>query len=134
MSSDSFMILFDIIATVLGIYVIFRSIVMKKKKEIPVLFVGADDVKNCKDPEGFCNFLFPRALVFGIVCVVFGVVAFYLDGGLARFNVYVGESLATPSWGKTVNIILLVIFLASWFWFSFGIKKGKEKFFKARFL
>lgn len=117
MDSMSFMVAFDVVVAVLGVYIVIRSILMKNKQEIPSIFVPTEEIKNCKDAPGFCNFIFPKAFIFGLVCVVFGVIDFVFDYGIIN----------TP---KYINVILLIVFLAVWFWFSWSLKKGKEKFFK----
>lgn len=122
MDSMGFMVAFDVVVAVLGVYLVVRTIMMKNKKEIPSIFVAAEEIKNCKDVPAFCDYIFPKALIFGIVCVIFGVIDFVID-----YGIYTN----TP---KYVNVVLLVLFLAVWFWFSWGLKKGKEKFFKTMIL
>lgn len=122
MDSSGFMVAFDVVVAILGVYVVVRSIMMKQKKEIPTIFVASEEIKNCKDVPSFCNYIFPKALIFGLVCVVFGGIDFVIDYGLYA---------NTP---KYVNVILLAMFLVVWFWFSWGLKKGKEKYFKTMIL
>lgn len=122
MDSMGFMVAFDVVIAVLGAYVVIMSVMMKKKKEIPGIFVSAEEIKNCKDETGFCNYLFLKALIFGIVCMIFGIIDFIIDYGIY------------PNAPKTLNIILLVLFLVVWFWFSWSIKKGKEKYFRTMIL
>lgn len=117
MDSMGFMVAFDIVIAILGAYLVVRSFIMKKKKEIPTIFVAAEEIRGCKDVPGFVDYLFPKAILFGIVCFIFGVIDFVVDFGIIK---------NTP---KYVNAILLVLFLIVWFYFSWSIKKGKEKFF-----
>lgn len=117
MDSLGFMVAFDIVIAILGCYIVVRSILMKKKKEIPTIFVVAEEARGCKDVPGFIDYLFPKAMLFGIVCCIFGIIDFVID-----YGIYTN----TP---KYVNVVLLVLFLIVWFYFSWSIKKGKEKFF-----
>jgi hypothetical protein len=110
----SFSIIFDVILLFLGIYIIYAGCKMKKEQQVGTLFVAQEELMRCKDVEGFVAFLFPKTLVFGGISLLFGV------QGLCNDMIY-----AMPQW---VNVLMIVLFLAAWVWFSAMLRKGKGKF------
>ena len=54
-----------------------------------------------------------------------------LDSIVIDFIINYGIYPNTP---KYINVILLVLFLVIWFYFSWSLKKGKEKYFKTMIL
>lgn len=82
---------------------------------VPNLFVPVEEMTKCKDQPGFIAFLFPRAIIFGIVSAIFGIEGVCNDMFL--------------NLGQIVNVIMIVVFIVAWVWFSMQLRKGKEKFF-----
>lgn len=115
MTSADMMVVFDFIILILGIYIWILSFKMKKTGVVASLFVAAEEAARCRDTAGFIAYLFPRGLLFGLVSIVFGAEGICND--------------LIVDLGQVVNIILLLIFIAAWVWFSMQLRKGKEKFF-----
>lgn len=114
MTQMDFILVFDVIILLLGIYIVFSAIRMNMEKTVPTLFLSRDELGRCRDMEGMVKFLFPRALIFGGISALFGLQGFYND--------VTGKM---PDW---VNIVMMVIFLAAWGWFSMALRKGKETY------
>ena len=115
MTNADMMVIFDVIITIMGTYIIFSTIKMKKDGMVPNLFVPVEEMTKCKDQPGFIAFLFPRAIIFGLVSAIFGIEGVCNDMFL--------------NLGQIVNVIMIVVFIVAWVWFSMQLRKGKEKFF-----
>ena len=107
-------IVFDIIVTLLGIFIIYNGIVSKHKGTVASFFIPDADLKKVKDHAGLCKYLFPVILIFGTLCIVFGIESFIND------TIY-----ELP---KTIYFLSLLAFLGLWTWFSAMLKKAKDKF------
>lgn len=115
MTNADMMIVFDVIMLILGGYIVMAVIKMKKEKSVPSLFVASEEMIRCKNAEGFAAYLYPRGLVFGLVSILFGV------EGICNDLIF--------SLGQVVNVIMILLFIAVWVWFSAQLRKGKERFF-----
>ena len=49
MTNADMMVIFDVIITIMGIYIIFSTIKMKKESMVPNLFVSVEEMTRCKD-------------------------------------------------------------------------------------
>ena len=114
LNSGVIMLIFDVIILILGGYLIFRAIEMKKKDEIPGVLLAPKELKMCKNPYGFIDYMFPFLFTFGIACSVFGIFNLIADGLLDLPGIYDGISV--------------IVLLAVWVWFSMMLKKAKTKF------
>ncbi|HAQ52323.1 MAG TPA: hypothetical protein DCR12_06115 [Lachnospiraceae bacterium] len=114
LSSNVVIIVFDVLILLLGLYLIFNAIKMKKTDEMPSILLTPKELKLCKNPYGFIDYMFPFLLIFGIVATVFGIVSLLGDTVLNFPRIYDG--------------IAVVILLAVWFWFSMMLRKAKQKF------
>ena len=103
MTNADMMVIFDVIITIMGSYIIFSTIKMKKDGMVPNLFVPVEEMTKCKDQPGF------------IVSAIFGIEGVCNDMFL--------------NLGQIVNVIMIVVFIVAWVWFSMQLRKGKEKFF-----
>jgi hypothetical protein len=107
-------VIFDVILLFLGLYIMMTSVRMKKDGQVSTLFVTREELSRCRDMAGFVTYLYPRAMVFGVVSILFGIQGLYND--LVQ---------AMAGW---VNGLMVVLFLAAWGWFSVSLRKGKEKY------
>lgn len=73
--------------------------------------------KDCKDPEGFFQYVKPRYLALSVFCLVYGVVRLFLE--------YTGliDSNSAPA------MIVAVIFIVIVFVASLRISNGGKKYF-----
>ena len=63
----NYFIIIDAVTLILGIYIIFVSLRMKKSGKIESTFVAEDEMKKIKDTAGYIAYIYPKSLVFGIV-------------------------------------------------------------------
>ena len=110
------MLIFDVIILALGIYVVYSAEKMRKDRKVPELFVSSQEMKACVNELGFINFLFPKALAFGLACVLFGLEGLYND------FIY--------DFGKAVNAAEIIIFIGAWIYFSVMLRKGRNEYFR----
>ena len=75
----NYFIIIDAITLILGIYIIFVSLRMKKSGKIESTFVAEDEMKKIKDTAGYIAYIYPKSLVFGIVIFVISIVAIVSD-------------------------------------------------------
>lgn len=110
-----YMVIFDIIILGLGIYEMYSAFKMKKDRVVGNLFVASEELPHCKNMDGFIDYLYPKAVIFGVISIVFGVECLIDDLLLDVGNV--------------INAIALIAFLGSWIWFSHMLRKGRTEFF-----
>ncbi len=114
LSSNVVIIVFDVLILLLGLYLIFNAIKMKKTDEMPSILLTPKELNLCKNPYGFIDYMFPFVLIFGIVAAVFGIVSLIGDTLLDFPRIYDG--------------IAVLILLAVWVWFSMMLRRAKSKF------
>ena len=122
MTNANIMLIFDIIVLVLGIYILYQARYMKMNQEVPSLFVAPEEMQRCRNKKGFIQFFYSKAMIFGIVDLIFGLEGIYNDF-LSTVNT------ALPQLNDIVNDIVLLVFLGVWIWFSIQLRKGKSEFF-----
>lgn len=115
LNSTTVMILFDVLITILGLYIVFNALRMKTKDIIPSILLTPKELKYCRDQYGFIDYMFPFTLVFGFVCIAFGVVNILGD--------------LVFSFSPLVTGISIVVLLVVWFLFSQFLRKAKTRFF-----
>ncbi len=105
---------FDVIIAVLGVYILYVSIKMKRDGKVPPLFVTVEEMRSCKNEKAFVDYLYTRCCAFGIVDILFGAEGIFNDI-VFKLN-------------DAVNAVFVIIFIGAWIWFSLQLKKGKETF------
>ena len=108
------MIIFDAIMTVLGAYLLFMAQKMKKEKRVPSFLIAEQELMRCRDQKGLAEYLFLRIIAFSVVILLFGICGLVND-------------LAVDL-GNAVNIVMILIFLAAWIWFSMELRKARKKY------
>lgn len=73
------MVIIDVIIIIIGVYMIYTSIQMKRTNKINNIIVDEQIMRNCKDEKGFVAYLFPRMLSFSIILVAVGIVRLLAD-------------------------------------------------------
>ena len=116
MSMADMMLIFDVIMAVLGVYLLTAAVKMKRTKRVPTLLVPEQELKRCRHPEDFAAFMAPKTRTFSIVILIFAAQG--LVNGL----------LKTGRVGTVCNVVMLIVFIANWGWFSSKLQKGKEKY------
>ena len=115
MSSDSFMLLFDVIILAYGLYLVYSAYQMKKTHQPSNLIINPTDLVGARDPKGFCDAIFKPTVLFGVVAVLYGLVGFVND----RF-------LDEP----IINFVSIALFLILCFWYLKETKKNKSQYLK----
>ena len=114
LNSDVVIIIFDCLVLLLGAYLIFNAVKMKKTDTIPPILLAPKELELCKNPYGFVDYMFPFLLIFGIICVLYGVVSI------------VGDALL--SFPRIVDGVAVVVLIGAWIWFSVMLKRAKARF------
>lgn len=74
MESINFLMIFDIVILGYG-FLIVRGALQMHKTNVPAsMLIPAEELTGCKDPVGFCEAMYQKTLVFGILCIVYGAV------------------------------------------------------------
>lgn len=113
MSSDSFMILFDVIILGYGIYMVYSAYQMRKTHQPPNMLINQSELIGARDVKGFCDAMFKPVVLFGMVAALYGIVGLIND----LYMEVVG-----------MNVVSVVLFLVLCFWFFKEMKKNKSKF------
>lgn len=112
----SYIVIFDVIVAVLGIYLIYIALQMKKTGEINTVMASSGEIRRCADKAGFIGRIYKPTLLFGGISLAFGVLACVND---MVFHL-----------GRVFEIGGMLVFLAAWFWFSRELRIRKAEFFK----
>lgn len=107
-------LIFDIILFFLGIYLVFLSGKMKKQGKISDWILAEEERKKCKKPKEFIAYLAPRAIIFGGLMAIVGILGLINDTGLFKI----------PYWSPVELIVFLVIFGVFWT----QLRRAREKF------
>ena len=107
--------LFSLIIIAGGAYITYAAIMLKAKGEINrnVMLPRNREPKNCKDPEGFNQYMFGRTLAFGILA--------FLAGMWTNICTYV-----TASW--IPSLIVGAAFVGYAAYYMKCIKEAEKKF------
>ncbi|MBQ5431246.1 MAG: hypothetical protein IIU28_06310 [Lachnospiraceae bacterium] len=120
MKDFNFMLIIDLVIAGLGIYLSYAAIIMKTRSALPPAFVASEELKRCKDPEGFATYMWSRTALFAVISILSGVLSFLCDLKvlpLSKVN------------ASFLSISLLVLFLVIWMFFNASMRSGKSRFF-----
>ena len=116
MESINFLMIFDIVLLGYG-FLIVRGALQMHKTNVPAsMLISAEELTGCKDPVGFCEAMYQKTLVFGILCIVYGAVCTINEYGLGSI--------------KLLNIIALTVFIIAVLWFCKEMRSAREKYLK----
>ena len=115
MSSDSFMLLFDLIIFCYGVYLIYSGYQMRKTHQPSNLIINQTDLVGARDPKGFCEAMFKPLVIFGMIAILYGIVGFLNDK-------FLNEPIV-----NSVSIALFLILCLLFMWVS---KKNRAKYLK----
>lgn len=111
----NYIVIFDLIVAVLGIYLIYSALQMKKTGQINTVMVSSEEIRRCADPAGFIRRIYRPTLLFGGISLAFGILACVND-----FIFHLGRAFEVGG---------MLVFLAAWFWFSRELRMRKAEFF-----
>ena len=69
----------DAVITILGIYLIYIALRMKKLKTVNTFVVDEETLKRCKNQAAFAEYLYPKMLVFSIILTITGIIRMVHD-------------------------------------------------------
>lgn len=72
MGSINTMLMIDVVIVILGIYLLFLSVRMKKSKKVERFIIPEETLKQCKQEEELAKYLSVRMMAFSIVLSVGG--------------------------------------------------------------
>lgn len=116
MSSFPTMLIMDLVIAGYGLFMVYISFWMKKNKRVHKSVLAEEEIKRCKDQEGFVNFMFSKVMLLAVVCVLTGVGGMICD--------YLGFS------SKIVSLSILAVFLIAFGVFTHFLRLAREKFVK----
>ena len=111
----NFFSIFDVIITLLGIYLVFTGIKGSKRGEVDPMIITTEELTRCGDIKGLSAYIMPRCAIFGAFCVLFGAQGLLNDSQIFEFP-------------KAVNVVFLVAFVVVWGFFSYSIHKAKKDY------
>ena len=120
MKGFNIMLIFDLIIAGVGVYLLYSYFLMKKEHEIPSSFVAEEQIKKCRDKDGFISYMLPRTLLFAVGSMASGILCFLADLKVLPLS---------KSAGSIFGVAMLFIFLAIWLIFSSSMKNAKIKYF-----
>lgn len=99
-----------------GIYLIIRSILMKKSGTIPNLIVnGKINLERARDKEGYINYMFIRTIVFGALISVSSAFLAISDSGLCAVN-------------PILLLLVQIVYVAALIYFAVVSVKAQNRF------
>lgn len=107
------MLIMDIVITVLGSYLIYIALKMKKNKKVDRLVVAEEMLRMCKDEAGFAEYLSQKMLVFSVVLVITGVLLAIHEAVFSLGVIF-----------YVVTAVAIIAFL----WFYKSLADGRNKF------
>lgn len=73
------MIIIDTVIVILGLYLIYAALQMKKTKKVSSFVIDEQVLKRCKDQSAFAEYLAPRMLFFAVVMTLTGIIRLVHD-------------------------------------------------------
>ena len=107
------MAIFGAVIIMIGIYMIFAGLKMKKKYEIGTMIHAEEEVKKCKNKEGFISYIYWREIVAGVAMILLGAVEIAND------------LLEDAGWIPYVGIVIGIVAL---FWLFYSLKNAREQY------
>ena len=102
-----------VLLIVYGAYSLVSAGKMKRDREISQWLLSANELPRVRDREGFCDAMTPPTFVFGLSCI--------LNGLLALINTYYITN-------EVLHFILLVAFLVCIIWYVTSLRKAKKAY------
>ena len=116
MGTSSVSGIFDVLITAFGGYILYTWFQMKRTREIRggMFLPQGIDPEKCLDKEGYINYVSPRFLLLGIVCLISGLLGLAVDYlGILSENAY---------------LVVTLLFLILLVWYGITVKKAVEKY------
>lgn len=112
-ASDIILMVSGCIVLLFGAYIIYLGIRMNRTKEPPkMLMTYGADVKKGKNPEGFCDYLRNKSILFGFISILYGVFCFV---GIVRDSFF-------------VNLAAIAAFLMAVLWYFKEVNRANDDY------
>ncbi len=116
MDSINFLTIFDVVIFGYGWMIVAAAIKMKKTEVPASMLIPPEDLPGSKDPKGFCKAMYLETLIFGIICVAFGVIS-----ALGEYFIKI----------KAVTVGALVVFIVAVIVYCDRMRKARYKYIKS---
>lgn len=113
MGSFDIMSVFDFILIVCGIYCIAAAVRMKKDGQPPQWLINQEERTRIRRPKQFCEYMSPKTMIFGILCLGYGFYGF--------FAVYYLKNQIADQIGMGVFIVCII-------WFIVILRKARKEY------
>ena len=108
-----FIVVFDFILLIYGAYSVYASKKMKQTGQPPQWLMSAEEIQRVRKPQEFCDYMAPKTMLFGILCVVYGAYG-------VTVSLYLKNQIMEGI-GVAAFIICIV-------WFIVTLTKAKKKY------
>ncbi len=72
-------VIIRIIMIIVGLYLIFDTVRMRKNGTLSKVFFNEKDIPNCKDVTGCINYLYGKSIIMSAIFVVLGLAGIYVE-------------------------------------------------------
>lgn len=105
--------LIHVLLIIYGAYSLVSAGKMKRDRQISQWLLSANELPRVRDTEGFCDTMTPPTLVFGLSCILYGLIAL--------LNTYYLSN-------EVLHFILLLAFLVCIIWYVTSLRKAKKTY------
>lgn len=108
------MVIFDVVITLFGLYMVGAAVQMKKSGKISSMVVSKEEQKHCKNTKAFIDQIYKKEAVFGGIMAIVGI----LD--------LVDELVISIQYA---NVFEMLIFLMAFLWFNREMRSARADYF-----
>lgn len=113
--SIDFMVIFDVLLMIYGVYSIYAAIKMKKTGKPASWLLAADEMTRIRKQQEFCDEIAPKTILFGAASILYGIYGMLMD-------------LVAKS--RIAGIVGIIVYIVVAGWFLMVLKKTKNKYIK----
>lgn len=107
------MVIFDAVIVVFGLYMVISAFKMKKTGSISTAVISGDEIKKCRDVNGFISYMYWKEAAFGVIVIIVGTLGLIND-----LIISLGP----------VNIAEMLVFIVAFVWFQQSLRKARERY------
>ncbi len=108
------MIIFDVVITLFGGYLVYSAQKMKQTGEISSMMVAKEQLGKCRDREAFIGRVYKKEAIFGVVTMLVGLL-----------NLLDEVFFSVPY----LNIGTMLVFLVAFLWFNREFRDALSEYF-----
>ena len=113
LGSFDFMVVFDFILLIYGAYSVYASRKMQQNGQPPQWLMSAEEIQRVRKPQEFCEHMGPRTMIFGLLCVLYGIYGIVTTMYLKN---------------QTLEAIGVGIFIVIIIWFVVTLRNAKKRY------